>query len=76
MKLKFKILLINILSIILVVFSLSMLVIYNLNNLKKEFNEDFKKAILNEIKYELQSNVDIASGIVKSILKRSHRFSD
>ena len=71
MKIKTKILLINIFSIFIVVLTLSGLVVYNLNKLKNQFNQDFKEAILDEIKYELQSNVDMAVGVVKSILNNS-----
>ena len=69
MKLKAKILLINFVSIFLVVLTLSLLVVYNLNSLKNQFNSDFKKTILTEIKDELKSNVDMARGVVESVLK-------
>ena len=67
MKIKTKILMITIGAVVVTSFVLSLLSIYNLNALKSEFNNDFQTAILDEIKNEIKSNVEMASAVAKSI---------
>ncbi|NPA11355.1 MAG: methyl-accepting chemotaxis protein [Epsilonproteobacteria bacterium] len=69
MKIKTKILLILLVSVVVTALSLSLLAVMDLKALKNEFNKYFQDAILQEVKDKVRSNVEMAEGVVQSLLK-------
>ena len=72
MKLKSKIMLIVAGAVALVALSLSLLVVFDLNHLKHDSDNDFKHNLLQSIKTSIRSNVEMAAGVINSVINNDN----
>jgi len=69
MKIKTKILALIVSAVVITALSLTTLAIMDLHSLKKEFSQSLQKAVLNEIKDKIKSNVEMAAAVATTIAK-------